>query len=285
MNFNAETQRTQRNAKFSFCRQLNFIFPLCGTLRSRHLCVSFLFLLAISTAAAEEFGDVSVDANAIYTGNTFHGYAEMRVNLENHSSSKTHVVTLVYPNNDYGNYGNNISRLSRSVKLEPGAREVVSLLQPPLPAQGDGSIRVEVDNRREGEVRAPNANNHCNYYSRGAGGDGARQPQPGFRRGRASVSGEPRGVHGGDGDWSAGCQRRRLPAHNLDAGHAARWPELAGARLRDAATSNEHHGLQHAIANLRRLDHTNRHFGNQSRQHCDVVRQKQFQRPRLDHRV
>jgi hypothetical protein len=117
--------------------------------------------------AADQFGDVSVDANAIYTGNTFHGYAEMRVNLENHSSSKTHVVTLVYPNNDYGNYGNNISRLSRSVKLEPGAREVVSLLQPPLPAQGDGSIRVEVDNRREGEVRAPNANNHCNYYSRG----------------------------------------------------------------------------------------------------------------------
>ena len=59
------------------------------------------------------FGDISVDASAIYTGNTFHGYAEMRVMLENHSHGKSHVVTLIYPNNAYGNYGNNIGRLSR----------------------------------------------------------------------------------------------------------------------------------------------------------------------------
>jgi hypothetical protein len=125
-----------------------------------------IFTLATMLRAADEFGDISVGPNAIYTGNTFHSYAEMRVNLENRSHSKTHIVTLVFPNNAFGNYGNSISRLSRSVTLEPGAREVVSLLQPPLPAQGDGSIRVEVDNRHEGEVRAPNANNHCNYYSR-----------------------------------------------------------------------------------------------------------------------
>ncbi len=105
--------------------------------------------------------------NAFYTGNTYHGYAEMRVVLENRSPTKTHVVTLVYPNNSGRNYGNHISRLSRSVSLAPDAREVVSLLLPPLPAQGDGSIRVEVDGHHEGEVRAPNANNHCNYYSRG----------------------------------------------------------------------------------------------------------------------
>ena len=37
-----------------------------------------------------------------------------------------------------------------------------------MPAQGDGSIRVEVDSRHEGEVHAPNANNHCSHYSRGA---------------------------------------------------------------------------------------------------------------------
>ncbi|HEX3857124.1 MAG TPA: hypothetical protein VHY30_07510 [Verrucomicrobiae bacterium] len=120
-----------------------------------------------SFCRADDFGDISVDANAIYTGNTFHGYAEMRVNLQNRSRGKTHVVTLVYPNNGYGNYGNNISRLSRTVTIAPESSQVVSLLQPPLPSQGDGSIRVEVDNRHEGEVRAPNANNHCNEYSRG----------------------------------------------------------------------------------------------------------------------
>jgi hypothetical protein len=124
------------------------------------------FLLSFAARAAERFGDISVEPGAIYTGNTYHGYAEMRVVLENRSPGKSHVVTLVYPNSSW-NSGNNISRLSRSVKLEPGAREVVSLLQPPLPAQGDNQIRVEVDNRHEGEVRAPNANNHCNTYSRG----------------------------------------------------------------------------------------------------------------------
>ncbi len=72
-----------------------------------------------------------------------------------------------YPNNAYGNFGNCIGRVSRTVSLGPDAREIVSLFQPPLPAQGDGSIGVEVDGRHEGVVRAPNANNHCNVYSRG----------------------------------------------------------------------------------------------------------------------
>ena len=120
------------------------------------LCLVFCF----PARAAEQFGDISVDPNAIYTGNTFHGYAEMRVNLENRSPTKTHSVTLVFPDQSYGSGGNSISRLSRTVKVAPGAREVVSLLQPPLPASGDGSIRVEVDGRREGNVRAPNVNNH-----------------------------------------------------------------------------------------------------------------------------
>ena len=125
------------------------------------------FAFFICICRAEDFGEISVSPNAIYTGNTYHGYAEMRVVLENHSPTKTHVVTLVYPNNSYHNYGNCIGRLSRSVSLPPNAREVVALLQPPLPAQGDSNIRVEVDGTREGEVRAPNANNHCNYSYRG----------------------------------------------------------------------------------------------------------------------
>lgn len=124
----------------------------------------FLALLWCFSIRADQFGDVSVTANAIYTGATYHGYAERRVILENHSHGKTHVVTLVYPNNADVRYGNNIKRLSRTVMLGPDAHEIVSLLQPPLPTPGDGSIRVEVDNWHEGEIRAPNANNHCNDY-------------------------------------------------------------------------------------------------------------------------
>jgi hypothetical protein len=125
------------------------------------------FAFCISAArAVDEFGDISVEPGAIYTGNTFHGYAEMRVVMENHSHTKTHFVTLAFPNRAYNN-GNSIGLISRTAKLEPEAQVVVSLLQPPLPAQGDSSISVEVDNHHEGEVHAPNANNHCNFYSRG----------------------------------------------------------------------------------------------------------------------
>ncbi len=102
----------------------------------------------------------------MFSGNTFHGYAEIRVTLENRSPGRSHRVTVVYPDNSYGGYGNNISRISRTVTLAPGTRSVVSLLQPPLPVNG-GSIRVEVDNRREGDIRAPDANRHCSYYSAG----------------------------------------------------------------------------------------------------------------------
>ena len=127
--------------------------------------LSSVFCLC-SARAADEFGDVTVSASAMYSGNTYHGYAEIRVALENRSHSKAHVVTLVFPNNAWNN-GNRLERLSRTVKLEPGAREVALLLRPPLPVNGDGNLRVEVDGRHEGEVRAPNPNNHCSYNSRG----------------------------------------------------------------------------------------------------------------------
>ena len=131
-----------------------------------NLCFFLLAALGFVSAHADEFANISVTPNAIYTGNTFHGYAEMRIVLGN-DSPKQHVVTLVYPNNDYGTYGNCIGRVSRTVTLAPAATEVVSLLQPPLPVRGDGAIGIMVDGRHEGEIHAPNANNHCNYYTRG----------------------------------------------------------------------------------------------------------------------
>lgn len=131
---------------------------------------AFLILLAallapVSTGRAEEFGDIVVEPGAMYSGSTFHGYAEMRVTLENRSFSRTHNVTLIFPNRAWNN-GNSIDHLSRTVTLTPGARAVVPLLQPPLPANGDGSIRVEVDHREAGTVRAPNGNNHMAGYNR-----------------------------------------------------------------------------------------------------------------------
>ena len=120
---------------------------------------------AATPGRAEDFGDIGVAPQAMYSGNTFHGYAEMRVTLENHSRGRAHNVTLIYPNRSWNN-GNCISRLSRTVTLTPGARAIVPLWLPPLPVNGDGSIRVYVDNHEEGTVRAPNSNNHINRYNR-----------------------------------------------------------------------------------------------------------------------
>jgi hypothetical protein len=150
--------RTAARSDFGLRKSFGFRISVFG--------FSLCLLFAPAILAADEFGDVSVSADAIYTGNTYHGYAEMRIVLENHSPTKTHAVTLVYPNRGFNNYGNTISRLSRTASVGPDSREVVSLLLPPLPAQGDGLIRVEVDGRHEGEVRAPNANGHCNTGGR-----------------------------------------------------------------------------------------------------------------------
>jgi hypothetical protein len=129
---------------------------------------SLIFSVATSLFAADEFGDVSISAAAMYTGNTFHGYGEIDVTLENRSGAQAHTVSLTFPNNSWNN-GNSIGSLTRTVTLEPDTRESVLLLQPPLPANGDSSIRVEVDGHHEGEVHAPNANSHCSNYS-GRGG-------------------------------------------------------------------------------------------------------------------
>lgn len=147
-----------RNPKFNNGR--------CRARAIRALLI-FNFAFLICHVRADDFGDVTATAGAMYSGNTYHGYAETRVMLENRSAGRTHNIELVTPNRSYNNYGNSLNQVSRTVTLAPGARMAVPLLQPPLPANGDGNIRVVVDGRDEGTLRQPNANNHCNQYYRG----------------------------------------------------------------------------------------------------------------------
>ncbi len=119
-------------------------------------CFFLLILLGCFPAGADDFGDISATAQAMYTGNTFHGYGETRVTLQNRSSTKVHVVTLVFPNKAWSS-GNSISRLSRTVTLAPGAQMVVPLLQPPLPAYGDSMLNVQIDGGNDPNlIRMPN---------------------------------------------------------------------------------------------------------------------------------
>lgn len=118
-------------------------------------------LLAISPAAfgVERFDDISVAPQSIVSGWTQHGYREMRVLLENLSPSQTHRVTIIYPDRAY-TFGNSIRRLSRTVALGPASRANVPLWLPPLPANGNGSLRILVDDESVGSVSLPDVPRH-----------------------------------------------------------------------------------------------------------------------------
>jgi len=62
------------------------------------------------------------------SGNTFHGYGETRVTLQNHSAAKTHAVTLGYPNRSWnsGNTIDQVTRTSRSLPVHGGCGVVAA---------------------------------------------------------------------------------------------------------------------------------------------------------------
>jgi hypothetical protein len=138
-------------------------------------CFILIFITSFFTAgpvfAAERFGDISVSPQSLASGDTYHGYREMRVVMENNSQTRTHVVRLEYPARSYG-YGNFIGRISRTVSLAPSTRSVVPLWQPPLPATGDNMIRVLVDGDEAGVVNAMDISRHMINSGMHYGGGG-----------------------------------------------------------------------------------------------------------------
>src|SRR6185437_5769612 len=66
---------------------------------------------------------------------------------------------LIYPERSYAG-GNSISRLSRTVELGPNSSAVVPLWQPPLPINGNGQLRVLIDDDDAGTVNIPDPAQH-----------------------------------------------------------------------------------------------------------------------------
>ncbi len=136
-------------------KRLQLLFA-CGT----------LLAFAPSRIAAEQIGPISVSSQPLTSGETYHGYREYRILLENSSAKDAHQVTLVYPDRSY-NYGNSISRIARTVSLAPGARALVPIWQPPLPQNGNGQLRVVVDGEPPESISLP-GNSHVNRSGGGA---------------------------------------------------------------------------------------------------------------------
>jgi hypothetical protein len=119
------------------------------------LAISGMLLASISgTSATERFGDIVISPQVLVSGETYHGYREFRVLLENQSLKDTHQVTLTFPERAFG-YGNSVSRISRTVSLAPLSRATVPLWQPPLPMDGDGRLRVSIDDDRPEVIGMP----------------------------------------------------------------------------------------------------------------------------------
>jgi hypothetical protein len=124
------------------------------------LAISGMLLASIpGAAAADRFGDIVVSPQSLVSGETFHGYRELRVTLENQSLKDTHDVTLTLPDRAF-NSGNSVSRISRTVSLAPLSHVAVSLWQPPMPMEGDGRLRISIDDERPEVVGIPGGGQH-----------------------------------------------------------------------------------------------------------------------------
>lgn len=113
-------------------------------------CVAVV-LFAGHRAMGQNYGDITVIADAPFSGSYVHGYAELRFHVTNRSPDREHVVTIQLPNQSYGG-GDHLRRLTRSVRVSPGTTASVSLFQPPLMLNGDGSAVVSIDGRRQRDM-------------------------------------------------------------------------------------------------------------------------------------
>jgi hypothetical protein len=132
--------------------------------RVRMLCVGFILAVVMAAGAAERFDDISISPQVFFQGQTFHGYVEMRFQVENQSADRTRKVTLATPHSAHG-WGNNLRRVERTVTVSPGATVNVTLWQPPLMMNGDNQVDVSVDGRYRGAIPRGGNNQHMQRHA------------------------------------------------------------------------------------------------------------------------
>lgn len=129
-----------------------------------YLAIPFFFLFP-SVEKAEQFADIAVTPILISETVTSHGYCEYRFLVQNNSSTATHQVTLVVPDQSWDSHRGEISALRRTITLPPGGRAKVSIFQPPIPMSGNSQVRVQVNKTRVGTLPLPRRAEHAVRYS------------------------------------------------------------------------------------------------------------------------
>ena len=85
------------------------------------LVAVWLSCTASNTFAQTDFDDITITPELQPNGTTFHGYAEYRIGLSNHSPHKAYQVTLILPKTSYAFSGEHIRELTRTVVVGPSA--------------------------------------------------------------------------------------------------------------------------------------------------------------------
>lgn len=125
----------------------------------------FIVLLSLwptlAGAGTKSYGQITVSVEPPPQTSSQYGYAVYRMTVAN-SGNTARMVTVTLPAESW-NSGDSISRLTRTVRVEPKSATVAELLQPALMMNGSDA-RVSIDGQTQRELVPVSLVDHMNYY-------------------------------------------------------------------------------------------------------------------------
>jgi hypothetical protein len=119
---------------------------------------TLLLVFSTTPARAAMYGDIIVTIEDDPQGTATHGYAEIRVRIENRSEKATREVKLVFPKSNYSRYGDYLRSITRTVTIEPGQTARVALAYPEHQTLSGSELGVTIDGNEQADdvaLRSP----------------------------------------------------------------------------------------------------------------------------------
>lgn len=136
--------------------------------------VLLCFWPVFTLAGVQVYDGITVSVEPPAEASSHAGYAVYRMTVANRGKTPR-TVTVTIPAESWS-YGDNIERLSRTVRVEPNSTAVAELLQPALPMEGSDA-RVSIDGQSQRKLVPLSLTDHLVNYegepmlvSRGVGG-------------------------------------------------------------------------------------------------------------------
>ncbi len=136
-------------------------------------CVLLLAAAPVPAREATSYGDVTVAVEAEPRNQQTHGYSEYVFSVSNRSRDTKHTVTLLFPRDELGRYGDHIRTVSSTVTVGPEDTARIVLLVPFFPPTFGGNLRVAIDGRNQDDslrLTSTPGSYGGRYVSYGSGG-------------------------------------------------------------------------------------------------------------------